>query len=105
MFIIASMVHYTGVIFYAIFASGEKQEWADPEDTSEDKAGILDDDELAEESELNSSASLANQKSYGTSETIVGRKKGWKKNRGVTMQEDEDGNPHCGNGNFQEQYQ
>ncbi|XP_046890333.1 vesicular glutamate transporter 3 isoform X1 [Hypomesus transpacificus] len=104
-FIIASMVHYTGVIFYAIFASGEKQEWADPEDTSEDKAGILDDDELAEESELNSSASLANQKSYGTSETIVGRKKGWKKNRGVTMQEDEDGNPHCGNGNFQEQYQ
>uniref|UniRef100_G3PD84 Solute carrier family 17 member 8 n=1 Tax=Gasterosteus aculeatus aculeatus TaxID=481459 RepID=G3PD84_GASAC len=52
-FIIASMVHYSGVIFYAIFASGEQQEWADPESTSEDKCGIIDQDELAEESELN----------------------------------------------------
>lgn len=24
------MVHFTGVVFYAIFASGEKQPWADP---------------------------------------------------------------------------
>lgn len=29
-FLIASLVHFTGVIFYAIFASGEKQPWADP---------------------------------------------------------------------------
>ncbi|ELU12188.1 hypothetical protein CAPTEDRAFT_177109 [Capitella teleta] len=29
-FLIASMVHFAGVIFYAIFASGEKQPWADP---------------------------------------------------------------------------
>ncbi|XP_052802907.1 vesicular glutamate transporter 1-like isoform X2 [Mya arenaria] len=29
-FIIASCVHFAGVIFYAIFASGDKQEWADP---------------------------------------------------------------------------
>ena len=29
-FIIASMIHFGGVIFYAIFASGEKQPWADP---------------------------------------------------------------------------
>nr|QQY02504.1 vesicular glutamate transporter [Cryptocotyle lingua] len=28
-FVMASMVHFTGVIFYAIFASGEKQPWAD----------------------------------------------------------------------------
>ncbi|XP_050409086.2 vesicular glutamate transporter 2 [Patella vulgata] len=29
-FLIASMIHFTGVVFYAIFASGEKQPWADP---------------------------------------------------------------------------
>ncbi|GAA55230.1 MFS transporter ACS family solute carrier family 17 (sodium-dependent inorganic phosphate cotransporter) member 6/7/8 [Clonorchis sinensis] len=31
-FVIASMVHFTGVIFYAIFASGEKQSWAEVPD-------------------------------------------------------------------------
>jgi hypothetical protein len=31
-FLIASMIHFLGVIFYGIFASGEKQPWADPED-------------------------------------------------------------------------
>ena len=34
-FLIASLVHFCGVTFYAIFASGEKQEWADP-DPNED---------------------------------------------------------------------
>ena len=29
-FLIASLVHFIGVIFYGIFASGEKQSWADP---------------------------------------------------------------------------
>lgn len=29
-FIIASTIHFVGVVFYAIFASGEKQPWADP---------------------------------------------------------------------------
>ena len=29
-FLIASLIHFCGVIFYGIFASGEKQEWADP---------------------------------------------------------------------------
>nr|AWJ68268.1 putative vesicular glutamate transporter [Hirudo verbana] len=29
-FIIAGVIHIVGVIFYAIFASGEKQPWADP---------------------------------------------------------------------------
>ena len=29
-FLIASFIHFGGVIFYAIFASGEKQPWADP---------------------------------------------------------------------------
>jgi hypothetical protein len=31
-FLIASLVHFSGVLFYALFASGEKQPWADPEE-------------------------------------------------------------------------
>lgn len=96
------MVHYTGVIFYAIFASGEQQDWANPESTSEDKCGILDEDELAEESELNSENLAAPKKSYGTTDNSSDRKQGWKKKRGVTMQEEEE---HYGNGEFQSQYQ
>ena len=30
MFLIAALVHYGGVIFYGIFASGEPQSWAEP---------------------------------------------------------------------------
>ncbi|XP_041746599.1 vesicular glutamate transporter 3-like isoform X2 [Coregonus clupeaformis] len=105
-FVIAAMVHYTGVIFYAIFASGDKQDWADPESTSDDKIGIIDEDELAEETELNCEIAMAPKKSYGTTENPSGCKQGWKKKRGVTMQEDEeDGNSHHINGNYQEQYQ
>jgi len=29
---VASLIHFGGVIFYGIFASGEKQPWADPKD-------------------------------------------------------------------------
>uniref|UniRef100_A0A8B9I1H9 Solute carrier family 17 member 7b n=1 Tax=Astyanax mexicanus TaxID=7994 RepID=A0A8B9I1H9_ASTMX len=50
-FLIASLVHYGGVIFYGLFASGEKQAWAEPENTSEEKCGILGEDELADETE------------------------------------------------------
>ncbi|MEQ2236438.1 hypothetical protein ILYODFUR_012792, partial [Ilyodon furcidens] len=50
-FLIASLVHYGGVIFYGIFASGEKQPWAEPEELSVEKCGILDEDELANETE------------------------------------------------------
>uniref|UniRef100_A0AAY4C8E5 Vesicular glutamate transporter 1 n=1 Tax=Denticeps clupeoides TaxID=299321 RepID=A0AAY4C8E5_9TELE len=50
-FLIASLVHYGGVIFYGIFASGEKQPWAEPETMSDEKVGILDEDELANETE------------------------------------------------------
>uniref|UniRef100_A0A8D3CKZ1 Solute carrier family 17 member 8 n=1 Tax=Scophthalmus maximus TaxID=52904 RepID=A0A8D3CKZ1_SCOMX len=100
-FVIASMVHYTGVIFYAIFASGEQQDWANPE-TSEEKCGIIDEDELAEESELNSDNVMAPKKSYGTADNSSGRKHGWKKKRGVTMQEEEE---HYENGDYQDRYQ
>ncbi|KAK5881044.1 hypothetical protein CesoFtcFv8_021894 [Champsocephalus esox] len=50
-FLIASLVHYAGVIFYGLFASGEKQYWAEPEEQSNEKCGILDEDELANETE------------------------------------------------------
>jgi ACS family sodium-dependent inorganic phosphate cotransporter-like MFS transporter 6/7/8 len=33
--LIASIIHFGGVIFYGIFASGEKQPWADPKEESE----------------------------------------------------------------------
>lgn len=35
MFLIASLIHFAGVIFYGIFASGEKQPWADPKEDEE----------------------------------------------------------------------
>ncbi|XP_043120009.1 vesicular glutamate transporter 3 [Puntigrus tetrazona] len=106
-FVIASMVHYTGVVFYAIFASGEKQDWADPESTSDEKCGIIGEDELADETEPNSDSALATkQKTYGTTESSAGRKQGWKKKRGVTMQADEDhGSNHYENGEYQNQDQ
>uniref|UniRef100_A0A6Q2X718 Vesicular glutamate transporter 1 n=1 Tax=Esox lucius TaxID=8010 RepID=A0A6Q2X718_ESOLU len=50
-FLIAALVHYGGVIFYGVFASGEKQWWAEPEQLSDEKCGILDEDELANETD------------------------------------------------------
>ncbi|XP_072551178.1 vesicular glutamate transporter 3 [Salminus brasiliensis] len=108
-FVIASMVHYCGVIFYAIFASGEKQDWADPESTSDEKCGIIEEDELALETEPSCDSALATSKmkSYGTtSENSASRKKGWKKKRGVTMQEDDEKESYTyENGDYQEHYQ
>ncbi|KAG2459939.1 VGLU3 protein, partial [Polypterus senegalus] len=106
-FVIASAVHYTGVVFYALFASGEKQDWADPEDTSEDKAGIIDQDELAEETELNneSFASPKKKMSYGaTTHNQSSRKQNWKKKKGVTVdQTDEEQVPYYyDNGSYQD---
>ncbi|XP_054632519.1 vesicular glutamate transporter 3 isoform X2 [Dunckerocampus dactyliophorus] len=101
-FVIAAMVHYSGVIFYAIFASGEQQDWANPESTNEEKCGFVEQDELAEESELNSESTVAPKKSYGTTDNEVGWKRGWKKKRGVTMQEEEE---HYPNGDYQDVHQ
>ncbi|PNJ83252.1 vesicular glutamate transporter 3 isoform X1 [Pongo pygmaeus] len=91
-FLIAALVHYSGVIFYGVFASGEKQEWADPENLSEEKCGIIDQDELAEEIELNheSFASPKKKMSYGaTSQNCEVQKKEWKGQRGATLDEEE----------------
>ncbi|MBN3280923.1 VGLU3 protein, partial [Polyodon spathula] len=101
-FLIAALVHYSGVIFYAIFASGEKQDWADPESTSEDKCGIIEEDELAEETELNREALVSPKKkmTYGaTVQNQSTRKQGWKK-KGVA--EEEQASYHYENGNYQD---
>ncbi|XP_058424817.1 vesicular glutamate transporter 3 isoform X2 [Diceros bicornis minor] len=91
-FLIAALVHYSGVIFYGVFASGEKQEWADPENLSEEKCGIIDQDELAEETELNheSFASPKKKMSYGaTTQNCEVQKKEWRGQRGVPLDEEE----------------
>ena len=91
MFLIAALVHYSGVIFYGIFASGEKQEWADPENLSEEKCGIIDQDELAEETELNHESFASPRKmSYGaTTQNCEVQRKEWRRQRGVTLNEEE----------------
>uniref|UniRef100_A0A8C9XXL8 Solute carrier family 17 member 6 n=1 Tax=Sander lucioperca TaxID=283035 RepID=A0A8C9XXL8_SANLU len=76
-FLIAALVHYGGVVFYGIFASGEKQPWADPEETSDEKCGFIDEDELAEETgDITQSygAMGGPAKSYGATAQLNG---GW----------------------------
>lgn len=102
MFLIAALVHYSGVIFYAIFASGEKQEWADPESLNEEKCGIIDQDELAEETELNNDSFVSPKRTYGaTVQNNEGRPTGMQKQKGV-MQDLEDQTYQYENGNFQD---
>lgn len=95
MFLIASMVHYGGVIFYGIFASGEKQPWADPELTSEEKCGFIDEDELAEETgdiTQNYGAFGAPAKSYGaTTQVNGGWASGWEKTEEYVQEEAQGG--------------
>ncbi|XP_059968957.1 vesicular glutamate transporter 3 isoform X2 [Mesoplodon densirostris] len=91
-FLIAALVHYSGVIFYGVFASGEKQEWADPENLSEEKCGIIDRDELAEETELNHENFTSPKKkmSYGaTTQNCEVQRKEWRGEGGVTLDEEE----------------
>uniref|UniRef100_A0A6I8R4I2 Vesicular glutamate transporter 1 n=1 Tax=Xenopus tropicalis TaxID=8364 RepID=A0A6I8R4I2_XENTR len=75
-FLIASLVHYGGVLFYGIFASGEKQPWAEPEETSDEKCGFIHEDELADESEEQSQAYGA-YGSYGATQTTSQQNGGW----------------------------
>lgn len=94
-FLIASLVHYGGVIFYGLFASGEKQPWADPEQTSEEKCGFIDEDELAEETgdiTQNYGALGAPAKSYGaTSQMNGGWPDGWEKREEYVQEGAEEG--------------
>ncbi|NWT56680.1 VGLU3 protein, partial [Erythrocercus mccallii] len=102
-FLIAALVHYTGVIFYAVFASGEKQEWADPENLSEEKCGIIDQDELAEETEMNSETFVSPKKTYGaTSQNSEVQRREWRKQKQATQDMEEQISYHYENGNFQD---
>uniref|UniRef100_A0A8C0UQS0 Solute carrier family 17 member 8 n=1 Tax=Cyanistes caeruleus TaxID=156563 RepID=A0A8C0UQS0_CYACU len=102
-FLIAALVHYSGVIFYAIFASGEKQEWADPENLSEEKCGIIDQDELAEETEMNSETFVSPKKTYGaTSQNSEVQRREWRQKNQVTQDIEEQTSYHYENGNFQD---
>ncbi|XP_063293428.1 vesicular glutamate transporter 2 [Pelobates fuscus] len=95
-FLIAALVHYGGVIFYGIFASGEKQPWADPEQTSEEKCGFINEDELAEESgDISQNyINYGTTKSYGaTTQVNSGWPNGWDK-REEFVQENQD-SYHC----------
>lgn len=78
MFLITSLVHYGGVIFYGVFASGEKQPWAEPEEMSEEKCGFVGHDQLAgsDESEMEDEAEPpgappAPPPSYGATHSTV----------------------------------
>ncbi|KAM8977837.1 vesicular glutamate transporter 3 isoform X2 [Sarcophilus harrisii] len=91
-FLIAALVHYSGVIFYGVFASGEKQEWADPENLCEEKCGIIDQDELVEEMELNHGTFVCPRKkmSYGaTAQNSEIQRNEWRGQRGLMMDEEE----------------
>ncbi|XP_039210004.1 vesicular glutamate transporter 3 [Crotalus tigris] len=102
-FLIAALVHYSGVIFYAIFASGEKQEWADPESLNEEKCGILEQDELAEETELNSDIFVNTKKTYGaTVQHDEAQRKELPKEKGVRPNVEEQTVYQYENGNFQD---
>ncbi|NWI44544.1 VGLU3 protein, partial [Picathartes gymnocephalus] len=102
-FLIAALVHYSGVIFYAIFASGEKQEWADPENLSEEKCGIIDQDELAEETEMNNETFVSPKKMYGaTSQNSEVQRREWRKQKQGTQDVEEQTSYHYENGNFQD---
>ncbi|XP_023584698.1 vesicular glutamate transporter 3 isoform X4 [Trichechus manatus latirostris] len=102
-FLIAALVHYSGVIFYGVFASGEKQEWADPENLSEEKCGIIDQDELAEETELNQE-NFANPKkkmSYGaTTQNCEVQRNEWRGQREETLNKEELTSYQNDEGNF-----
>ncbi|KAF7636940.1 hypothetical protein Mgra_00003680 [Meloidogyne graminicola] len=36
-FLLASMIHFTGITFYGVYASGELQDWAEPKEEEEQK--------------------------------------------------------------------
>uniref|UniRef100_A0A674IYB9 Solute carrier family 17 member 7 n=1 Tax=Terrapene triunguis TaxID=2587831 RepID=A0A674IYB9_9SAUR len=77
-FLIASLVHYGGVVFYGIFASGEKQPWAEPEETSSEKCGFIHEDELAdEEDEAAQGAGDGGGGGYGATKSTSFANGGW----------------------------
>ncbi|GFQ99874.1 vesicular glutamate transporter 2.2 [Trichonephila clavata] len=74
-FLIASIIHFAGVVFYAIFASGEKQPWAEPPDDDNPDEGpswnpLENVFNNAENGDVTTSFSDVKQPSYGAT-TVV----------------------------------
>lgn len=76
-FLIASLVHYGGVIFYGVFASGEKQPWAEPEELTEEKCGFINEDELADEEDEAARMAAGAGSSYGATKSTSFANGGW----------------------------
>nr|XP_056719998.1 vesicular glutamate transporter 1 [Euleptes europaea] len=80
-FLIASLVHYGGVIFYGAFASGEKQPWAEPEEMHEEKCGFINEDELADEEDeaarMATGAVVGGGGGYGATKSTSFANGGW----------------------------
>lgn len=75
-FLIASLIHFGGVIFYAIFASGEKQPWAEPPREEEGPSwnplenAFKEDTTATQQQQQQQQQSFQRQTSYGaTAET------------------------------------
>ncbi|KAJ8777709.1 hypothetical protein J1605_014362 [Eschrichtius robustus] len=102
-FLIAALVHYGGVIFYAIFASGEKQPWADPEETSEEKCGFIHEDELDEETGdiTQNYINYGTTKSYGaTTQANGGWPNGWEKKEEFVQEDVQDSHTYKDRGDY-----
>ncbi|XP_053544878.1 vesicular glutamate transporter 2 [Bombina bombina] len=102
-FLIAALVHYGGVIFYGIFASGEKQPWADPEQTSDEKCGFINEDELAEETgDISQNyINYGAAKSYGaTTQVNSGWPNGWEKREELVQEEGQESYHYKEEGNY-----
>lgn len=83
-FLIASVIHFTGVVFYALFASGEKQPWAEPPGEEEGPSwnplenafkeggggGAAITEGVAEDA-VNAPMSASKQPSYGATEDMA----------------------------------
>nr|XP_056702789.1 vesicular glutamate transporter 3 isoform X2 [Euleptes europaea] len=80
-----------------------KQEWADPESLNEEKCGIIDQDELAEETDLNTDSFVSPKKTYGaTFQNDEVRRKVLQKQKEVMQDLEEQTSYQYENGNFQE---
>jgi ACS family sodium-dependent inorganic phosphate cotransporter-like MFS transporter 6/7/8 len=65
-FLIASIIHFCGIVFYGIFASGEKQPWADPKEDEYPQQTLKPDPNLD-----NGYGDLGNEYGYGDDKTKI----------------------------------
>uniref|UniRef100_A0A183BYY3 MFS domain-containing protein n=1 Tax=Globodera pallida TaxID=36090 RepID=A0A183BYY3_GLOPA len=66
-FLLASLIHFTGITFYAVYASGELQEWAEPKPGEAEEAALQWDAQKAAEARALEAAGKRGD-TYGTNE-------------------------------------